>query len=256
MGGSAHTVCMGGYTLGGGHSPMSRTFGLAVDNLLAVEMVDAQGRIIAANDHMTRIQHLNGSVTSTNNSDIFWALRGGGGGTFGIVTNFTFKLHYPASGVATFDCSYPIVRSDETEIGHIVLKKMVSMLQNLPTEWGGYLIGSGTPNADSSWGSIMLAMNHYGSYDAPTRSYMDELKNFHPEWQQYCAYKRLNTFLEYESTPKDPPYVSTYLLNTLMQEDSFTDDWIQYIFTTLATKLPQPGIVTFTGILIGGIVHL
>ncbi|XP_062580679.1 uncharacterized protein LOC134242594 [Saccostrea cucullata] len=252
VGGSAHTVCMGGYTLGGGHSPMSRTFGLAVDNLLEVEMVDAEGRIIVANEHMTQIKYLNDSITKSDNNDIFWALRGGGGGTYGIVTKFTFKLHYPASGVVTFGCSYPIVRNDKTEIGHIVLKKIVSMLKNMPTEWGGYLIAFGTFNSDLSWGTISLAMNHYGSYDAPTRSYMDELKNFHPEWQRGCDYQRMNTFLEYESTPKDPPYLSTFLLNTLMQMDSFTDDWIRYMLTALGTKLPQPGFLSFTGILLGG----
>lgn len=231
---------------------MSRTFGLAVDNLLEVEMVDAHGRIVIANNQTTQIQHLDGSVTTSKDTDIFWALRGGGGGTFGVVTKFTYKLHYPATGVAVFACSYPIVRNDRTEIGHLVLQKFTSMLQNLPSEWGGYLIGAGTPNEDFSWGSISLFMNHYGPYNASTRSYMDELKNFHPEWQFYCQYKSKNSFLDYEVTTKDPTYFNSYLFNTLMQKDSFTNDWFRFILTTLGTPLPQQGFLSFTGILLGG----
>lgn len=79
VGGSAHSVSMGGYTLGGGHAPISRMFGLAVDNLLETKMVTADGRIVTS--------------TADLNRDLFWALRGGGGSTFGIVTEFTFKVH-------------------------------------------------------------------------------------------------------------------------------------------------------------------
>ena len=69
-----------GYTLGGGYSMLSRYLGLAIDNLLSVIMVTANGSsVVVAN--------------STSHPDLFWALRGGGGGNFGVVTKFTFKLH-------------------------------------------------------------------------------------------------------------------------------------------------------------------
>lgn len=97
---------------------------------------------------------------------MFWAFRGGGGGTFSVVTKFTYKLHYPSS---LFDCSYPFVQTDHTEIGQTVLKKIVSVLRNLSTQWGGFLIGAGTPNADLSWGIIFLYMVHYGPYNASTK---------------------------------------------------------------------------------------
>lgn len=71
---------MAGYTLGGGHSPMSRMFGMAVDNLLELELVTADGRIVVANDQMTHITYPNGSVTTSDDTDIFWASKGGGGG--------------------------------------------------------------------------------------------------------------------------------------------------------------------------------
>ncbi|XP_055350326.1 uncharacterized protein LOC129596946 [Paramacrobiotus metropolitanus] len=66
----------GGYTLGGGHSILSTVFGLAVDNVLEMTVVTADGQLLTAN--------------SCQNKDLFWALRGGGGGTFGVVTSITF----------------------------------------------------------------------------------------------------------------------------------------------------------------------
>lgn len=73
------TPGIGGVTLGGGHSILSRPWGLTLDNLLELEMVDANGCVIHANaDH---------------NSDLFWASRGGGGGNFGVCTSFLFRTH-------------------------------------------------------------------------------------------------------------------------------------------------------------------
>ncbi|GIC90307.1 FAD-binding oxidoreductase [Aspergillus udagawae] len=78
VGGEAITVGLGGgYTAGGGHSPLSSLYGMAADQVLAMEVVLADGRFITA--------------TSTQNSDVFWMLRGGGGSTIGVVTSLTVK---------------------------------------------------------------------------------------------------------------------------------------------------------------------
>ncbi|KAI8629042.1 FAD/FMN-containing isoamyl alcohol oxidase MreA [Xylariaceae sp. FL1651] len=75
----------GGYIQGGGHGPLSSKFGLAADSALEFEVVDGNGKLIVAN--------------RKKNSDLFWALRGGGGGTFGVVVSATVKA-YPDTPIS------------------------------------------------------------------------------------------------------------------------------------------------------------
>lgn len=73
-------VGVGGYSLGGGFSLLNRKYGLAIDSVVSMRMVTANGsRVVVVNESM--------------NAELFWALRGSGGGNFGIVTNFTISTH-------------------------------------------------------------------------------------------------------------------------------------------------------------------
>jgi FAD/FMN-containing dehydrogenase len=75
--GSCFPVGVAGHSLGGGFGLIGRPFGLACDSILSMEMVDASGQV----------RH----VSASENPDLFWALRGGGNGNFGVVTNFNFR---------------------------------------------------------------------------------------------------------------------------------------------------------------------
>jgi hypothetical protein len=78
-GGTCPSVGISGLVLGGGIGLSCRNFGLVSDNLLELELVNAKGKLITANNYRNR--------------GLFWACRGAGGGNFGVATSYTFKLY-------------------------------------------------------------------------------------------------------------------------------------------------------------------
>ena len=94
-GGIARPTGIAGLTLGGGHGYLMRTYGLACDNLLSVDVVTADGRLLTA--------------TATANADLFWAVRGGGG-NFGVATAFEYQL-YPVSQLLGGLLVYPLAHA-------------------------------------------------------------------------------------------------------------------------------------------------
>jgi FAD/FMN-containing dehydrogenase len=96
--GSCPAVGVSGHTLGGGFGELGRPLGLACDNLLGVEMVNAKGEVI--------------NCSESENADLFWALRGGGGGSFGVATKFQFRTHaVPEVIVFGADWKLPVKRA-------------------------------------------------------------------------------------------------------------------------------------------------
>ncbi|KAF5349334.1 hypothetical protein D9758_011757 [Tetrapyrgos nigripes] len=127
----------GGWLLGGGHSAFSPQHGLGVDNVVQFTLVVASGEHLTANAHI--------------NPDLFWALRGGGGGTFGVVTSVTYRTHEitPLTGVfVDFNFSSSAVVKD-------VLSELYRIWPNLSDAgWGGY-----TLKDDSTYTGIYVAPN-------------------------------------------------------------------------------------------------
>jgi len=89
---------VGGLTLGGGMGRLQRRFGLTIDNVLNVELVTADGRLVRASDN--------------ENPDLFWAMRGAGA-NFGVVTAFEFRLHPIRATVTRGTATYPATRAAE-----------------------------------------------------------------------------------------------------------------------------------------------
>ncbi len=96
-GGVVSSTGIAGLTLGGGYGWLQGKYGLTVDNLLAAEVVTADGDVLRASEE--------------ENADLFWALRGGGG-NFGVVTSFTFRLH-PVRTVLGGLAAFPLAGADD-----------------------------------------------------------------------------------------------------------------------------------------------
>ncbi|KAK8122304.1 hypothetical protein PG984_010974, partial [Apiospora sp. TS-2023a] len=79
VGGASKSVAVGGYLTGGGHSILAPRYGLGADQVLEMEVVTPMGDIVVANE--------------CQNQDLFWAMRGGGGSTFGVMTSVTMLTH-------------------------------------------------------------------------------------------------------------------------------------------------------------------
>jgi FAD/FMN-containing dehydrogenase len=94
--GSCPTVGITGLTLGGGMGVLSRAWGLTCDDLLAAQVVTADSQVRQCDD--------------AHDADLFWALRGGGGGSFGVVTSLTLRTH-PSTDLAIGFLSWPWARA-------------------------------------------------------------------------------------------------------------------------------------------------
>ncbi|KIJ63201.1 hypothetical protein HYDPIDRAFT_93112 [Hydnomerulius pinastri MD-312] len=115
----------GGWILGGGHSALAPTYGLGVDNVVEMTVVLSTGEYLTVNDHQY--------------SDLYWALRGGGGGTYGILTSVTYRT-YPSLPVAFY--LFEANATSSSAMQDMFTELMHRQVQFSDDGWAGY--GSST----------------------------------------------------------------------------------------------------------------
>ena len=115
-GGIVSTTGIAGLTLGGGIGYLTRGLGLSLDNLLSADVVTADGQFLVASDK--------------ENEDLFWALRGGGG-NFGVVTSFEYRMH-PIKDILAGIFVFPLERARD------VFQFYREFIQTAPEELGAY----------------------------------------------------------------------------------------------------------------------
>jgi len=151
VGGGGLTVSTsGGWLMGGGLSAISRNFGMGIDNVIQFEVVLADGRHVTAD--------------ACTNQDLFWALRGGGGGTFGVVTSVHFQMH-PSTTFVSVDISIKDVETfpHPTEKLYSFFDFWVKKSPHLDRRWGGY------------WTLNSLHLYFQGSKEEAGTTFLDDL---------------------------------------------------------------------------------
>jgi hypothetical protein len=177
------TTGVAGLTLNGGHGYLSRQYGLAVDSLLEADVVLADGSFVTASE--------------TENADLLWALRGGGG-NFGVVTSFLFRTH-PVSMVY----GGPIVF--ELADAPAVMKWFRQFQPKAPDEFGMFLglqvVPPGDPFPKEHWSKKMCALvvSHNGPL-AEGEKAVDAVRAALPkpiiDWAQPMPYTVIQTLFD------------------------------------------------------------
>ncbi|HET9660273.1 MAG TPA: FAD-binding oxidoreductase [Thermomicrobiales bacterium] len=192
---------VGGISLGGGTGYLTRTFGLAIDNLLEADVVLANGAFV--------------TCSKDRNQDLFWAIRGGGG-NFGIVTSFVFRLH-PVDMVYGGPMIWPM--EDSTQI----LRWFKNFIAEAPDEVSGFLAYMTIPPAEPFppemfgrravaiiWCSILQGEDAAGVFA--------EIRNVLPtpvvDWAQPMPYPALQSMFD----PMMPPGLQWYWKTELFED--------------------------------------
>jgi hypothetical protein len=216
--GSSPDVGAVGYTLGGGMGWLARKYGMAIDSVLRFEVVTADGRLIEASE--------------TKNSDLFWALRGGGGG-FGVVTGMEIRL-YPVSTVYGGDMLYPI------EVAKEVYQRYRDWIASAPDELTTSIVTMNFPSLPQipeflrGKSGVILR----GCYVGPLEQ-GEALVKYWLDWMPpIMSSFRAMPFLEVASISKDPeePVPGVSSGSWLSDLDDETID------TILRYTLPQEGL--------------
>ncbi|KAK3596576.1 hypothetical protein CHS0354_015109 [Potamilus streckersoni] len=269
VGGSSHTVSPGGYTLGGGHGPIARSFGLAVDQVLEMKVVVADGSIVHCTEYGSTIYRPDGTIQTTNDTDLFWALRGGGGGTYGIVVKFTYKIHHQPRQLVEMEITLPMNNLDSPLLsGIIFLEAFNKLIKTLPSIYGGYLVLENFPSrtpAKSRIGTYNLMLLNFGLWDSETENnhfamqfqistYYRVLAPFQECISQHgCELKIENktSFYDYEKEGFENRIYRVYIFGTFLQPETFNIFFTAYILPELVLLRKNNVSVACGGVLIG-----
>jgi FAD/FMN-containing dehydrogenase len=217
--GTISSTGVGGLTLGGGIGHLTRKYGLTIDNLLAADMVLADGSFV--------------TVGPDQNEDLFWAIRGGGG-NFGVVTSFLFKLH-PLSMVYAGPMLWHLEQAKE------VMAWYRDFIVEAPEDITGFFIflnvPPGPPFPEELHHKSMagIVWNHTGPLDQAEAAYESIRKAVPPAFEHVgpAPFPAIQTMFD----PLMPPGLQWYWRADFFKElsDAAIDIHLEH-----ASKIPTP----------------
>lgn len=225
------TTGIAGLTLGGGFGWLTRKYGMTIDNLISADVVTADGKKLRAD--------------AKENPDLFWAIRGGGG-NFGVVTQFEYQLHPVGPEIFAGLIAFPL--SDAKQ----VLKRYREYLPSTPLEFNAWAVMRKAPPLPflppDAHGKEMIALAIFYAGEAkqaeklvePVRGFGKVLGE-HLGMQPYCQWQQAFDPL---LTPGARNYWKSH--NFIEVSDGAIDEMVKY-----AGNLPSPQCEVFVGFLAG-----
>jgi hypothetical protein len=221
------TTGIAGLTLGGGFGWLSRKFGMTIDNLLSANVVTADGKQLRASE--------------TENADLFWGLRGGGG-NFGVVTSFEFQLHPLGPNVLSGLITFPFAEAKS------VITQFARFTEAMPEELNVWMVTRKAPPlpflpADVHGQEIVLLALCYAGDPAEGEKLIAPLRKFgtvlgeHVGVQPYVAWQQAFDPLLARGARN---YWKSH--NFISLSDGAIDAIVEY-----ANKLPTPHCEIFVG---------
>ena len=241
-GGGATVGAAGGYVQGGGHSSLSRSLGLAADNVLHIDLVLPNGTLVG--------------VSPCHEPDLWFALRGGGGGTFGVVVALTHRLH-PAHGFVGLEARYPMSGTDANVTAW--LRAVVEAQPAISTRWGCYLQCLPAVGAFSKLAHWVVSCLHYGGNVSQAAVGIAPLKaafDTYPARKALWTMQHFRSFLEWkqsEAGATDTTGVATVLTSRIFPPSTFYSNGSAAIsLTTALLHAVNNGVNLQIALLLGG----
>ena len=225
------TTGIAGLTLGGGFGWLTRKYGMTIDNLVSAEMVAADGRKIR--------------VSKDENTDLFWAIRGGGG-NFGVVTQFEFALYPVGPEILAGLLVFPIDQAKQ------VLEKYREFVKSAPEEFSVWVVLRKAPPLPFLPGKVhgkevvVLAIFYAGDI-AEGEKLIDPLRSFGDAYGEHIGiqpYVQWQQIFDPLLTPGARNYWKSH--NFIELSDGALNSIIKFV-----RKIPSPQCEIFLGLLAG-----
>ena len=215
-GGGAFSVsAAGGWLMGGGLSTTSRLYGMGIDNVLEFEVILADGSKVVA--------------SACQNEDLFWGLRGGGGGSFGVVSSVQYKLHKRKDFCEVKFAIPNFPAASSMDLARRWMELIIDSAPSLPSRWGGYWFLGGAQ------------LYYRGSQpQLEGEKFLGQMKSLGVQLELHCAGSYLKSRHGDDlTTAEDTGYDNLYIGSRVIPSDLVQNnpDKMKQIFATMLTTI-------------------
>ena len=226
----------------------------------------ADGRICTCTKDRTVHVYPDGRQETEESGDLFWAMQGGGGGTFGVVVYFVFKLHEARPMVkVTGSCAF-YINTTNVIMATDALNAYNKWVTTAPPHWGGYFLFNNMPlripaSAETGFvpidllGTFTFALNKFGPWDENTEEELDEFFEFQKKYPP--GYVTINvenrtSFWDYERDVYDAPIGRIYTVGSLIPAERYNATLTSYFMDEFLYKSEGIASKSCTVIRLGG----